>query len=113
MVEFLRKTVNIHPSADKIVRLFQIRLIKMGYDYDYSAALNGAIVASMFLGLEKGEPDGNIVRNVRDFLANMHSSEIPKETLERYEEYVRKIDLVVGSLNTDQSDHPPTTKKQK
>ena len=41
MVKLIRKTVTIHPSVDKIIRLIQIRLIKLGYDYDYSAALNG------------------------------------------------------------------------
>jgi hypothetical protein len=113
LVDFLRKTVNIHPSADKIVRLVQIRLLKIGYDYDYSAALNGVIVANMFLGLEKGKPDAQIVRNVRDFIANMDTSEISEETLQRYEEYVRNIDLVLEKLKSEESNRPPMENKQK
>jgi hypothetical protein len=84
--------VKIHPSADRIIRLVQIRFLKLGFDYDYSAALNGLIIADMFFGLDNGSPDPKIVKGVGKFLKNMISEEIPEETLTRYEEYVRKMD---------------------
>jgi len=97
LVNFIRKTVNIHPSIDKIIRLVQIRFLKIGYDYDYSSALNNVVAATMFLGLARGDPDAQIVRNVRRFAATMETEEISEEILERYEEYLRKIDLLLKS----------------
>ena len=72
----------------------QIQLLKLGYEYDYSAALNGLCVGAMLLGLAKSSPDPEIVEGVRMFLRNMASEEIPDETLTRYEAYVRKMDLI-------------------
>jgi hypothetical protein len=86
--------VTIHPSADRIIRLVQIRFLKLGFDYDYSAALNGLIISYMLLSLEKNTPDPKIVKGVRDFMQKMASEEIPEETLARYEEYIRKTDLI-------------------
>ena len=51
----------------------------------------------MFLGLARGDPDAQIVRNVRRFAATMETEEISEEILERYEEYLRKIDLLLKS----------------
>ena len=94
MVKFIRKSVTIHPSADRIIRLVQIRFLKLGYDYDYSAALNGLIISYMLLCLDKGSPDPKIVKRLREFMQKMASEEIPEETLTRYEEYARKTDLI-------------------
>ena len=95
MVKLIRKTVTIHPSVDKIIRVIQIRLIKLGYDYDYSAALNGVIAGAVYLSIARGEPDPEIVRNVRKFLANMDTEEIPSEILEQYEQYAGKMDKIL------------------
>jgi hypothetical protein len=92
--------VTIHPSVDRAIRLVQIRLLKLGYNYDYSSALNGVIIGAVLLGLAAGSPDPEIVMGVREFLRNMASEEIPEETLTRYEEYVRKMDKI---KDTDQS----------
>jgi hypothetical protein len=84
--------VAIHPSVDRIIRLAQIRLIRLGHDYDYSAALNGLIVGGMFLAIAKGSPDPENVKHITQFLSKMESEEIPEETLRLFEEYMRKLD---------------------
>lgn len=86
--------VTIHPSVDRIVRLVQIRLLKLDHDYDYSTALNCLCIGAMFLALNKGSPDPGIVKRMVDFSKNMESEEIPEETLIQFEEYVRKMDVM-------------------
>jgi len=91
MTEFVRKTVSIHPSVDKAIRLVQVALLKLTQNYDYSAALN-AIVLAYMLRASAGETWSRENHDMmKRFITNMKTELIPDAILEKFEERMREV----------------------
>lgn len=65
----IKKTVALHPIADRYIRLTWASLIKEGYDATYSTALNWMLIAIIWeLSKSKGKLKKSTLDTLADFM---------------------------------------------